>query len=78
MSGIQTADPPKKTTTMDLLRQLDEIFSPGLPEDVFTGLFLQCSVCHDIMTQRVFKYHLCLGFKPPSNGLVRELMLDDD
>ena len=63
---------------MDLLRQLDEIFLPGLPEDVFTGLFLQCRVCHDIMTKRIFKYHLCLRFKPPSNGLKRVLMLDDE
>ena len=64
-------------TTMDLLRQLDEIFSPGLPEDVFASLLLQCRMCHDIMTKHVFKYHVCLGFKP-TNGFARELMLDDE
>ena len=77
MSGVQTSDPPNKTSTMDLLRQLDEIFSPGLPEDVLVGLFLQCCACHYVMTKRVFKYHLCLGFKP-TGSLVRELMLDDE
>jgi hypothetical protein len=63
-------------TTMDLLRQLDEIFSPGLPEAVFIGLFLQCRVCYDIMTKRVFKYHLCLGVKPTSRTPV-DLALDN-
>jgi hypothetical protein len=75
-AAIQDANPPKMMTTMDFLRQLDEIFSPGLPEAVFISLFLQCRVCHDIMTKRVFQYHSCLGAKPPSRTPV-DLALDD-
>lgn len=75
--AIQTSDPPKKTTTMGLLRQLDEVFSPGLPEAVFISLFLQCRRCHDIMTKRVFKYHSCLGVKPLANCPAIDLALDD-
>jgi hypothetical protein len=62
---------------MCLLRQLDEIFSPGLPKDVFISLFLQCRVCHYTMTKRVFNHHLCLGVKPPANRPVIDLTLDD-
>ena len=76
-SGIQTSDPPKKPATIDLLRQLDEIFAPGLPEDMFISLFLQCRVCRYVMTKCVFNYHLCLGVKPPAKHSIIDLTLDE-
>ena len=70
---------PKKATTSSLLHKMDEIFAPGIPEKVFTALFMQCRVCHYTMTRRVFRYHVCMG-KENSHGIntVIDLTMDDE
>ena len=68
---------PKKATTFSLLTKLDEVFSPGLPENVFVGLFMRCRVCHYTMTKHAFPHHLCLGERLPSARRVIDLTLDD-
>jgi hypothetical protein len=78
IQAVHTADPKRKASTSTLLSQLNEVFSPGLPEHLFLGLFLQCRVCHYTMTKRVFHYHTCPGeVKLLSDGAVVGLTVDD-
>jgi hypothetical protein len=75
--GIRTFDPKKKPTTFSLLTQLNEVFSPGLPEKVFLNLFRKCRVCHYTMTKAVFHHHTGLEEGFPSAVLIPDLNKDD-
>jgi len=58
---------------------MDEIFAPGIPEEVFIDLFMQCRVCHYTMTRRVFRYHACMGKeRRHSANAVIDLTVDDE
>jgi hypothetical protein len=75
--GIRVFD-PKTTTTFAKLTKLDDVSSPGLPDHLFVGLFMQCHVCHYTMTKRVFRYHTCLGEMPTAGGPVIDLSAGDE
>ena len=68
-------DPKGRAMILSLLMRLDEVSAPGLPEDVFMGLFLKCSECNYTMTKRVFHHHTCLTVNEVS---FMDLTLDSD
>ena len=70
---------PKKATTSSLLHKMDEIFAPGIPEQVFINLFMQCRVCSYTMTRRVFCYHACMGKEHKHiTDTIIDLTMDDE
>ena len=71
-------DPKGRATMLSLLMRLDEVSAPGLPEDVFVGLFIKCRKCNYTMMKRVFHHHTCLTANRTSNRLFVDLTLDSD
>jgi len=60
LPSLLTFEQPSRgpETTLDRLMRLDSWARPGLPEADFKRLFAKCR-CGLVMTQRVFKNHIC-------------------
>lgn len=54
-----------RATKWTKFSKLDQMRNPGLSEEDFRGLFVQCENCQRITTRDVFRYHLegCEGYQ---------------
>jgi len=58
-------DPLKRYTFLSLCMKLDDVSSPGLPEEIFADMFRQCRRCGYITTKDVFHHHACIEAPRP-------------